>query len=430
MRFFVISIFLFSFYACVNGQNNAGDGIVQDNVVNDDRIKTVQLFRENWNLSYPIIKQDGNEKLLLEFDLLGNDPETFYYSFIFCDKDWNEAGAFINDYLDGYGENPIEDYKASFNTTVQYYHYSLAFPNDRVSLKLSGNYIIAVYLPGNTENPVIKRRFMVTEDAVKIDINAHRPQMTAESNTQQQIDFNVSLNTLQINDPYRNVYASILQNGRWDNSKNNIKPEFFGNNELKYSSLSEKNIFPGGNEYRYFDTKSIRYQSENVRGIEFKAPYYNVYLSPSENREFKPYFYRRDFNGKYYVAFQEGRNPETDADYVNVYFTLPAFQPVEGGDMFVFGALTDWKAAKNAQMIYNPQLKQYECTMLLKQGWYDYEYAFMKKGDLTPSAVPFEGSHYETENDYLILIYYRNPRERYDRLIGTAIQNTLNRIVD
>ena len=42
----------------------------------------------------------------------------------------------------------------------------------------------------------------------------------------------------------------------------------------------------------------------------------------------------------------------------------------------------------------------------------------------------FEGSHYETENDYTVLIYYRNPRERYDRIIGVQTINTLNRLTD
>lgn len=429
MRINAAFIFLI-FSACINAQNNIADQNVHENTVRDPKIKTVQLYRQDWNLSYPVSRLNSGEKLALHFDLLDDQPETYYYTFVHCDKDWNESGVFINDYLDGYEENPIENYEASFNTTVHYYHYSVIFPNERVSLKISGNYIIKVYVPGEKDNPVLEQRFMLSEDAVKTSINAHRPQMTQDNNTHQQIDFNVNHAGLPVNDPYRNVYAFVLQNGRWDNAKKNLKPEFYGNNELKYSSLSEKNIFPGGNEYRYFDIKSIRYLSEYVRNIEYAAPYYNVYLHPSENREFKPYFYWKDFNGKYYIAFQEGKNPDTDADYVYVYFTLPAYQEVEGGKMYVSGALNNWQLNRNNEMVYNSHSRQYECTMLLKQGWYNYEYAFLKNGSATGLTGPFEGNHYETENDYLVLIYYRNPRERYDRLIGTAVQNTLNRISD
>lgn len=406
------------------------DSVYYTNHVFDQRIKTVQLFKEGWNLSYPIIKLNSQEKLVLNFDLLGDEAESYYYTLIHCDKDWNKSDIFPNDYMKGDIENPIEDYGSSFNTTVGYFHYQLTFPNDRIAIKLSGNYIIKVYAAGKSDEPAITQRFIVTEDAAKINITAHRPQMTKENNTHQQVDFIVNVAGLSISDPYRNIYAFILQNGRWDNLKRNLKPDFYGDNELKYNSLSDKNIFQGGNEYRYFDIKSIRYQTEYVKRIDFSAPNYNVFLYPSENKEFKPYFYWKDFNGKYYIAFQEGKKPEIESDYVYVYFSLPADQPVSGGNIYISGALNNWIFDKNNLMTYNVRSKQYECTMLLKQGWYNYEIVYLKNGGSDGTASMFEGSHYETENDYVVLVYYRNPRDRYDRVIGTGIANTLNKLTN
>ncbi len=396
----------------------------------DDKIKTVQLYREEWNLSYPVIKLNSSEKLVFQFDLLDDHIETYYYTFIHCNKEWERSDIFVNDYMTGFDENPIEEYNTSFNTTVNYVHYKLTFPNDRVNLKLSGNYILSVYPSGSPERPVITRRFMITEDAAGITIDMHRPRMTSESNTSQQVDFVVRYPGSAITDPFNNIYAFILQNGRWNNAKRNLKPDFFGNNELKYNALSEKNIFRGGNEFRYFDIKSIRYQSEYVKRIDYLVPGYHVYLYPSENREFKPYFYWQDFNGKYYIAFQEGRNPETDADYVYVYFTLPSKNPLTGGKLYVAGGFNNWSFDKNNLMFYNPDNEAYECIILLKQGWYNYEYVFLGDGMTDGTASKFEGSHYETENDYTVLIYYRNPRDRYDRLLGASTANTLNSLSD
>jgi Domain of unknown function (DUF5103) len=406
------------------------DSLNYSNHIFNEKIKTVQLYKDGWNLSYPIIKLNSDEKLVLNFDLLGDQPETYYYTFMHCDKDWKKSDIFPNDYLAGDVENPLEDYANSFNTTVSYFHYRLSFPNDRVKIILSGNYILEVYPAGKPEEPVITRRFIVTEDAVKIDVAAHRPQMTKENNTHQQVDFTVNYTGLSINDPFRNVFAFVLQNGRWNNARRNLKPEFYGNNELKYNSLSDKNIFRGGNEFRYFDIKSIRYKSENVKSIDYVIKNYNVYLYPSDNREFKPYFYWQDFNGKYYIAFQEGKKPDVESDYVYVYFTLPSDQMVSGGKMYVSGALNNWTFDKSNQMTFNAERKEYEYTMLLKQGWYNYEYVFLKDGESTGTATLFEGSHYETENDYSVLIYYRNPRERYDRVIGTVTANTLNHLTN
>jgi virulence-associated protein VagC len=429
MKILFLTIFLSNIFSA-KGQQNYPDSILCSNHIYNDKIKTVQLFKEGWNLSYPVIKLNSSEKLIFNFDLIDDQAETYYYTFLHCDKDWKKSDIFPNDYMDGFAENPIEDYVTSFNTTVGYIHYNISFPNDRVTLTLSGNYILVVYPAEKPAEQVITQRFIISEDAVNIDVSAHRPQMTKDNNSSQQVDFTVNYTGLNIIDPYRNVYAFILQNGRWDNAKRNLKPDFYGNNELKYNSLSDKNIFQGGNEYRYFDVKSIRYKTEYVNRIDFVAPNYNVYLYPSENREFKPYFYWQDFNGKYYIAFQEGQKPDTDADYVYVYFTLPSKEKIAGGEMYVSGNLNNWAFNKYNLMLYNSEKAEYESAMLLKQGWYNYEYVLMKDGATNGTASTFEGSHYETENDYNVLIYYRNPRDRYDRVIGTVTANTLNRLAN
>lgn len=399
------------------------------NGIFDKRIKTVQFYREGWNLSYPIIRINSTEKLELHFDLLDNRKETFYYTFIHCNKDWEKSDIFINDYIEGFTWDEITDYKPSFNTTVNYFHYKLIFPGDRMKPVLSGNYILFVYPYDNPDKPVLTRRFLITEDAATTDIRFHRPRMNSGSNENQQIDFIVNISGLNIYDPYTNIYSFILQNGRWDNAKKNLRPDIYNNNELKYNELSDRNIFKGGNEYRFFDIKSIRHSSEYIDRIDFRSPNYHVLLTPSENREFKPYFYRQDINGKFYIAVEEGRDPETDADYLYVYFTLPSQYEINDGRIYISGSLTDWSFSRDNLMIYNPVRKQYECTLLLKQGWYDYEYVYLKEGDEKGTVSKFEGSHYETENDYHILVYYRNPRERYDRLIETGSANTLNRLI-
>jgi hypothetical protein len=404
----------------------ANDSLIYTNRSFNDKIRSVQLFKEEWILSYPVIKLNSTDKLLLQFDLLGDQPETYYYSFIHCDKDWKRSAVYPTDYMEGFPENQIEEFDPSFNTTINYIHYKLTIPNERISFKLSGNYIIIIYPFGEPEKPVLTRRFMITEERVTTLANAHRPQMTDAYDTGQQVDIQMNYTGLKINDPYRDIYAFILQNGSWNIAKRNMKPDFVGNNELNYNSLSKTNIFPGGNEFRYFDLKSIRYQGQFIRKIDFVGNSYHVFLYPSENREFKPYFFEKDFNGKYYIAIQEGRDMEVEADYVYVYFTLPSKYEVPGGKLYVSGALNDWNFNKNNLMTYNQELGKYECTMLLKQGWYNFEYIFLKNGESAGEPSAFEGNHYETENDYLILFYYRNPMDRYDRLIGSTLTNTAN----
>ncbi len=388
-------------------------------------IKSVRLHREEWNLSYPIIELGSGEKLILHFDLLGESIETYYYTFIHCDKDWNPSRVYESEYLEGFTENQVQDYDMSFNTTVNYIHYSLSFPNNDVSFRISGNYMIKVYPFGEPDAPVITKRFMVSEAAAPISATTLRSKLAGYYQTGQQVDFRVNHASLDIQDPYNTIYSTVLQNGRWDNARKNLKPDFTGNYSLEYNGLSDLNIFPGGSEYRYFDIKSIRYQSEYIKRIENLYGYYHIELRESENRAARQYFYWQDFNGKYYIAHQEGIDPNTDADYVYVYFTLPSKFSV-AGDVYIFGELTNWDFNEGNRMHYNSERGAYECRLLLKQGWYNYMYA-MKNESLSASIFSkFEGDHYETENDYLILTYYRDPNGRYDRLIGHQMVNTLN----
>ena len=393
--------------------------------VPEGKIKSVRLHREEWNLSYPIIKLGSGEKLVLHFDRLGETIETYYYTFIHCDKDWNPGSVFESEYLDGFTENQIQDYKMSFNTTVNYTHYSLSFPNDDVSFKISGNYIIKVYPFGEPDEPIITKRFMVSEGTAEISASILRSKLTGYYLTGQQIDFRVNHSSLDILDPYNTVFSTILKNGRWDNARTNLKPDFTSNYSLEYNGITDLNIFPAGSEYRYFDIKSIRYQSEYVKTIENIFGYYHVKLRESENRAAKPYFYWQDFNGKYYIAYQEGIDPHTDADYVYVYFTLPSGLPVDK-DIYIYGELSEWQMDGKNKMKYNTERGAYECRLLLKQGWYNYMYAVKSKDQSESIFSKFEGDHYETENDYLILSYYRDPNGRYDRLIAHKIINTLN----
>lgn len=422
MKNLFLSLFLLSIWP-QPATAQKGGRVWSDNIF-DEKIKTVQLYMEGWNLSNPVIKIRSDEKLVLGFDLLADQPETYYYTIIHCTRDWTESSIYPNDYLDGLPEDQIDNYKPSFNTRISYFHYKLLIPNERMKIRYSGNYIVKVYKFGEPDKPVFTRRFMVTEDLLKISARAHRPTMTQYYNTGHQVDVTVSFPALRVNDPYRDFSTFILQNGKWINSKDNLKPDFIGSNELKFNSLSEKNIFPAGNEYRYFDIKSIRYQSQYIRKIDFAINSYQVFLFPSENREFKPYFYWQDFNGKYYIAIQEGRDMDIEADYVYVYFTMPSTYKVEGGKMYVSGGLNNWNFNNDNLMTYDPDKAQYQCTMLLKQGWYNYEYIFIKDGDKKGEPSVFEGNHYETENEYLILVYYRNPLDRYDRLAGSQITSS------
>ena len=376
-------------------------------------------------MSDPIIELNSEEKLQLSFDELGDQMQTYFYTIIHCNADWESSDLTNYDYIQGFADVQVKNYYFSFNTTYSYVHYVVDFPNEDISPRISGNYVLRVYKDYERENIVLERRFYVVESKIGIDATIKRPGNAEFRNTGQEVDFKILYEGFQIPDPYSDIRVIIRQNGRYDNQIGNLKPRFLGVNELDYN-YDYENMFKGGNEFRYFDIKSMRFLAEYVAAINFEKPYYHVILTQAEDRAFKPYYFINDINGRYYVDVQEGRDKNIEADYVFVHFSLPVDVPLADENVYVFGALTDWNMDESNQMTYNFDNHAYEITLLLKQGYYNYMYVVSKDGTGEADLSYFEGNHYETENDYSIFVYYTDMSLRYQKLIGFYKTNTLS----
>lgn len=389
-----------------------------------ENVKSIWFEKEGWKLAYPFIQPGTGDELILQFDVIDGDGGVLWYSVTHCDRDWNESDLFTSDFLEGYDENQITDYLPSFNTRVNYTHYRLPLPNNDIRFLLSGNYVITVWSPSDPDTPLVIRRFFISEGSSSASVLFHRPMKPGYTDTHQQPEITISTGQLPVTDPYRQITITVMQNGRHDRCRSSLRPDFVGSGRLEFNTLSDNTLMAGGNEFRYFDIKTIRQTRQNVRAISFTDGLYHAYLLPSDNREFKPYFYNEDFNGKYVIAMEESREPDREADYVWVWFTLPAYREVAGGSLYIAGDFCAWQYLPENRMYWNDARGCYEGSLLLKQGWYNYEYAFLPDGASLPEGVYFEGSHWETENDYLILTYFRDPTRRYDRLTGIAVANT------
>ncbi len=387
-------------------------------------VKSISFEKDGLRPAYPFVQPWNGEEMTLHFDITESHGGSLWYSITHCDRDWNMSDLFTSDYLEGFDENQITDYLPSFNTRVNYTHYSLKLPNDDVSFLVSGNYIITVWDPGDPDAPLLRRRFFVSEGSSSAQVVFRRPMKPGTTETHQQAEITISTGSLPVTDPYRQVTVTMMQNGRWDRSATNLSPDFVAGGRLEFNSLSEKTLMPGGNEFRYFDIKTIRQTRQNVRAIDFVNGIYQAYLLPSDDREFKPYFFNEDFNGRFVVAMEESNEPDRDADYVMVWFTLPAYGEIKGGSVYVTGDFTGWSYGSANRMTWSAERGSYELSLLLKQGWYNYEFAFVPAGRDLPEGFNFEGSHWETENDYLVLTYFRDPTKRYDRLTGINLTNT------
>ncbi|MDR0814641.1 MAG: DUF5103 domain-containing protein [Bacteroidales bacterium] len=397
---------------------------IYPDAVFDENIKTVRLHKEGWEVSYPIANLADEEPLTLSFDEIGTSMKNYAYSIVHCDAGWKQSRVSEAEYMNGFTVNYVRDYSFSFNTLIPYVHYRISLPNEDVALKLSGNYAILVFEDGEEERPVMCKRFSITESIATIQAAAIQPRQTAYQNEWQQLEFVVRTANLPIENAHQDVKIVILKNGIWQYALTGVKPLFIRRNELDYRQ-EKAGLFLAGNEYRPLDLKSIRYASTPMGKIDFEQTTYHFYLKPDETR--KRYLFRDDFNGRYSVQSEKTDKPDVECEYVYAHFALKAFQPFPDGQVYVLGSFCNYACTPENRMTYNKDNGQYEATILLKQGYYNYQYAFLpfKKPVLDEQLI--EGSFSDTENDYLIYVYHGGRLSRYDRLIGVTIVNSLYR---
>lgn len=388
--------------------------IIYKNETFNRQIKTVLCHNTIDELSLPIINLNSAEQLLISFDDLDTDIKDYYFTIIHCKSDWTASDLMQSEYIDGFTDEPITNYEFSFNTLQKYSHYSFNFPTEELKPLLSGNYVFKIYEQGG--ETIAFKRFMVLETMLTIKAEVRRATLVDDRKTKHEIDFIIKHPNITIADPFSDIKVTIKQNNRGDNAITDLKPLFVKNNELIYD-YQEDNTFWANNEFRHFDIKSLRYQSERIKEIIFDSTYHHVYLFNDRKRPFDRYSIEPDINGKFLIKSQEGWKSSIEADYAFVHFTLPV-DHISYGELYVIGEFTNWQLEAANKLKYNADKMQYEASIYLKQGYYNYHYSLK---DTTTNRVDvsfIEGTHYQTRNDYYIYVYYRAVGDRYDRFVG------------
>ncbi len=391
-------------------------------------IKSVQLFEKSWIHSSPLIEYGTDQQLELHFDDLESGVKNYSYTLIHCDALWNPTDFMPNEYLVGFFEDNISNYAFSMNTLQKFTHYKLLFPNNSMKLSKNGNYLLKVFLDGDKDNIVLTRRFMVFQNKITIIGSVRQAAGADDYFNKQEVDFSVFHQAYPINNPFTDLKVVISQNNRWDNAIYGLKPMFVKEKELTYDYDDNSNTFNGGNEFRNFDMKSIRYLSQFLKSTYLDSNNINhVDLQTDEPNTFKRYTLIPDINGSYLINIQERSNAETEADYCWVNFFFPYDNPVHDGNFYVFGKMSNWQMSKENRMHYNYKRMGYECDLFLKQGYYNYEYVFLQDGKNHADETLIEGNHWETENEYAIYIYHRAQGTYYDQLIGIKRLNSIRK---
>ena len=395
---------------------------IYNNEVFRPEIKSVELYNTKKHPSFPIIKLNSGEQLLLAFDDLRGSSRNYYYTIEHCDDSWNSSNLSPAEYLQSFTEDQIRDYNYSTATLQKYTHYELKFPNENLAPKLPGNYIVKVYEDGDRTKIVLTQRFYVLSAKVTIAAEVTPSADNSLRQTNQKINFTVDYGSLRVQNPNYDIRTFIMQNARTETGLSSNQPSNIRGTQLVYNDLAT-NDFPGRNEFRHFDTRTLKLNSEHVYRI-YRDTANTVVLLTDPTLDQPNYTFYYDNDGNFYVGNQDGSDPRIDADYAHLYFSLASTKSGAAGSAYIVGLFNNYRLDESSKLQYDAEKNRYYKQILLKQGVYDYAYVWVPNGSDKPDDIYFEGSHFETENDYQILVYYRPAGSRWVELVGYQVLNT------
>jgi hypothetical protein len=392
--------------------------VKNEDLIYDENIQTVLFHRAGDQLTRPVIRLGSTDRLKLSFDDMSNDTYLFKFTIIHCDYEWNASDLQQFEYIDGFTEDDIMKFEFSFNAIPGYVHYETFFPNNNINIRLSGNYILKVYVNEPTdENVVFTRRFFVIEPLTNINVTIpFYPRVLEYTRHKQQLDLFIKTPDLFSAEPMQRINVNIQQNGRWDNAKFGLKPTGISTNMLSFN-YQNGIVFDGGNEFRNFNIESYWYRSMYVREIISEADGYDVILHTMASRDGRPYETLADLNGWRVIKARQEQTTSVEGEYAWVHFSLKS-PKVNNADVYILGQLNDWQLDEKSLMRYDNRSGGYYGKLYLKQGFYDYAYVVVPDGKTKGDITYFEGDHWEAGNEYTVFVYYRERVPEYDRLVG------------
>ena len=384
----------------------------------DERVKSLQVRLDGDNFAAPVVVLGTPDRIVINFDILAEDRDYLRYSLTHCNAFWQPSGLVDSEFLDGFNEGTIDDYRFSRGTTVHYVNYTLSIPNEQVRPTISGNYLLKVYNEDDPDAILLQCRFMISEETAPIALSASAQTDIDYNKSHQQLSIIVDSERAHVEDPFNDLIVIASQNGRLDSETAFRQPLRMQGKRSVYEHQPQL-IFDAGNEYRRLEAVSDSYPGMAVELIEYFAPYYHYVLYPDAPRSADEYAYDQTQHGRYFIRNYASDDSDIEADYGVVHFTLD--MPEQPGAMiFIDGDFVQRRFDDNSRMFYNHATRRYERAMLLKQGAYNYQYLFVPPGASRGYTAQIEGDRYQTVNEYSVRVYHRRRGERYDRLIGTA----------
>lgn len=358
--------------------------------------------------------------IVCSWDELSHGTHYYSYRLVHLDAQWRKDNLMESEYLRGFRTAEVIDYEHSINTQQLYTHYWFEFPTEDMAPKISGNYALLVYEDNDEDQIVASFCFSVVEPKVKLKKYVLSNTDIELNGRYQQLEIVAETGSLGIRSAQEEIKLAVYQNGRLDNMVYAPKATYIDGQTMRWQHCKQL-IFEGGNEYRHFDLAGLYIKGAGVDEILYDKPTqtYRAFLYLDELRNYSPYLTEPDANGQWIIHAARTHDSNIEAEYMWVHWQLSSKQPILEGGLYIMGqAFAQEGSPLHFRMTYDSEHQCYTASAYLKQGAYEWQYAVQKKNNSQYTLLPTEGSHWQTDNDYTVYVYYRGLTDRYDRLVG------------
>lgn len=386
----------------------------------DPTVRSLQVAPLSNPYLPPVIMMGSSDRIKVSFDILDYDVHYLRYSVYHCDAMWRPSQLVESEWASGFNQADITDYAQSQATFTQYCNYAFTLPNEDLQMLISGNYLLRVYEQDDPDKVLFQTHFSVCENRVGVQAGVTAQTDVDFNDAHQQLDIQLNYRPGTIMDPYNELTTIVTQNTRTDNEVVLRQPMSVGVGTVTYEHQPQL-IFKAGNEYRRFETSFAHSLNMGVNAIEYFEPYYHATLRTDEPAFDREYVYDQTQHGRFTIRNAESDDSSTESDYMVTHFSLDAGGQLTGGNIFLEGEFTHGLPAQQVLMNYDNTSGLYTCSLLLKQGAYNYQYLWFPDGTTTGRTDVIDGDKYQTINNYYIRVYDRPSGERYDHLVGFGI---------
>ena len=378
------------------------------------------LFVRNVDNFYglPVIRMGTNDMISIKFDIISEDAEYLRYKLIHCNSDWQPSRLLESEYIEGFNEGIIDDYAFSSNTFVHYVNYNIEIPNPGMQILASGNYLLQVYPESDPDEILLQARFSVSENTVSVLGKVTSRTDKGFNTSYQQMSLALGLDQNAVINPYQDLIIKITQNNRPETTQTITHPMRVEGKTVVYEH-DPAMIFNASDEYRRFEIVRADYAGMHVDSVRFGGSNWHAWLAVDKPRNDRQYNYDSTQHGRFMIDEYNADDPDLGADYITVHFTLDS-PYAAGAEVYVDGDFTNHRFDEKNRMTYDHNRGVYTLDMPLKQGSYNYQYVVMPNGTGKADPGIIEGDKYETNNEYSVQVYLRQPGFRGDRLVGSA----------